>query len=414
MASRRINLDWPLVVTALLLTTYGVLMVYSAGQTDVPQAHVVHAYRAQIVWWLIAVVAAFVMTRASVRFIEWMTVPLYGFAILLLLVVLVPGFGSGGGTAASVKGWLTIGGHRLGQPAEFAKLAVVLMLARLLSRNKQAPRSTIDLWQPIVAMLIPLGLIAIQPDFGTAMVFIGIFFAMLFWAGVSPRLLLLLASPAISLILTFDTRVWGTWFLLFIALLIWYKPYPGEGVLLAVANVVMGIIGQLVWEKFKPYQQNRLLVFFDPTLDTRGAGYHVHQSQMAIGSGGWLGRGFTMGPQKRLGFFPEQHTDFIFAVVGEELGFIGVTLAIGLFLFLFLRVVRIAERANDSFSSLVAFGLLASWFSHVFENIGMTLSLDAGNSASRSRSSAMAGRSCSPAGWPSASWQEYRAKGVGG
>src|SRR5207248_9196026 len=124
-----------------------------------------------------------------------------------------------------------------------------------------------------------------------------------------------------------------------------------------------------------PYQRNRLLVFLDPTVDPRNAGYHVIQSKVAIGSGGLFGSGFLMGPQKRLAFLPEQHTDFIFAVVGEELGFIGVTAALALFLFLFLRVIRIAERANDSFSSLVAFGLLASWFTHVFENIGMTVAV---------------------------------------
>jgi rod shape determining protein RodA len=116
-------------------------------------------------------------------------------------------------------------------------------------------------------------------------------------------------------------------------------------------------------------------VFLDPSVDPKGSGYHVIQSRIAIGSGGWFGRGYLQGPQKRLAYLPEQYTDFIFAVLGEELGFIGVGLALALFLFLFLRVIRIAERANDSFSSLVAFGLLASWFTHVLENVGMTLNL---------------------------------------
>jgi len=136
---------------------------------------------------------------------------------------------------------------------------------------------------------------------------------------------------------------------------------------------MMGIVGPLLWEHMKPYRQNRLKVFLDPSVDPRGSGYHVIQSQVAIGSGGWFGRGYLHGPQKRLAFLPEQYTDFIFAVVGEELGFIGVTIALALFLFLFLRVIRIAERANDSYSSLVAFGLLACWFTHVLENVGMTV-----------------------------------------
>ena len=131
----------------------------------------------------------------------------------------------------------------------------------------------------------------------------------------------------------------------------------------------------MMWEKLAPYQQKRLLVFLNPNIDPRQAGYHVIQSQVAIGSGGWFGKGYTRGTQKRLAFLPAQHTDFIFEVVGEELGFIGVTLAIALFALLFLRVTKIAERANDSYSSLVAFGLLASWFVHVVENMGMTLNL---------------------------------------
>src|SRR4051812_28423052 len=152
-----------------------------------------------------------------------MTVPLYGFAIFLLIVVLL--FGSGGGTAESVKGWITIGGKRLGQPAEFAKLAVVMMLARVLSQGRGTPRSTFDLWKPIVVVAVPLLLILKQPDLGTAIVFVGIFFLMLFWTGVPWKLLILLASPVVSLVLTFKTIVWGAWFILLIGLLFWYKPY---------------------------------------------------------------------------------------------------------------------------------------------------------------------------------------------
>jgi rod shape determining protein RodA len=214
-----------------------------------------------------------------------------------------------------------------------------------------------------------------QGDLGTSMVFVGIFFAMLFWAGVPWQLLLLLASPVVSLLLGFDSLVWGIWFLLLLALVLWYKPFLGEGLFAVAANVMMGIVGPLVWEHLKVYQRLRLQVFLDPSVDPRGSGYHVIQSKIAIGSGGWLGRGYLHGPQKRLAYLPEQYTDFIFAVLGEELGFIGVGLALALFLFLFLRVIRIAERANDSFSSLVAFGLLASWFTHVLENVGMTLNL---------------------------------------
>jgi rod shape determining protein RodA len=302
-----------------------------------------------------------------------MTIYLYILSIVLLVVTLL--FGSGAGTAASVKGWLTIGGVRIGQPAELAKLTVVLMLARVLAARKEAPKSLLDLWKPALVVGIPWALIMLQPDLGTGIVFVGFAFAMLFWAGVSWPLLVLAASPVVSLIFAFNPMLWGAWFFLLLALVLWYKPYMYEGIFLVVMNVIFGVVSPIVWDKLAPYQQKRLLVFINPDIDRRQAGYHVIQSQIAIGSGGWFGKGFTEGTQKRLAFLPAQHTDFIFAVVGEELGFVGVTLAFSLFLLLFLRVTKIAERANDSFSSLVAFGLLASWLVHVLVNVGMTLNL---------------------------------------
>lgn len=374
MATRRINVDWPLVGIALALSLFGIAVVYSAGQTE-PSTFASRAWRAQIVWFVLALCGAYLISRANVRLLEWMTIPLYWFSIFLLFLVLLPGFGSGAGTAASVKGWLTIAGHRIGQPAEIAKLTVVLMLAMVLSKNRAAPKSMRDLWKPALIVGIPWALIMKQPDLGTGIVFVGIFFGMLFWAGVEWRLLVLIASPVVSLILAFSTSVWASWFCLFIALLIWYKPYLWEGVILATANVFTGVFAPILWERLAPYQQNRLRVFLDPSVDPRRSGYHVIQSQVAIGSGGWFGKGYLEGPQKRLAFLPAQHTDFIWAVVGEELGFIGVTLGLTLFLALFLRVVRVAERSNDSYSSLIAFGLLSSWFVHVLENVGMTINL---------------------------------------
>ena len=374
MLSRiRVTIDWPLLSVALLLSIYGIAMVYSAGQTDIPTVARL-AWRQQLIWFLLGIGGAYAISRASVRLLEWMAVPMYAFTIILLVTLIF--IGKGAGTAASTKSWLVIGGFRLGQPAELAKLTVVLMLARVLSGRRDAPKTLIELWKPALVVGVPWVLIMGQPDLGSGIVFIGIFFAMLFWSGISWRLLLLVASPVISLILVAaGTGLWGAWFLLMLALVIWYKPYLWEGVVLVAANIMMGVVAPLLWEGLKPYQQARLRTFIDPQMDARGSGYHVIQSQIAIGSGGWFGEGFTQGSQKRLLFLPEQHTDFIFAVVGEELGFLGVTIALSMFLILFLRIVRIAERANDSFSSLVAFGLLSSWFVHVLENIGMTINL---------------------------------------
>jgi rod shape determining protein RodA len=372
MGLRRVTPDWPLILTALALSIFGMAMVYSAGQTEMA-THVSRVWKQQVLWFFISLFFAWIITRASIRMLEWLSWPLYAFSVLLLILTLV--IGTGAGTAASTKSWIAIGGVRLGQPAELAKLTVVLMLAKVLASNREAPKTLVELWKPALVVGVPWLLIMAQPDLGTGIVFIGILFGMLFWFGIPWPLLILVASPAVSLILAFSTTVWGAWFLLLVALVIWYRPFLAEGVFLVVSNVAMGVLAPLLWERLQPYQQKRLLVFLDPTMDPRQSGYHVMQSKVAIGSGGVFGKGYLAGTQKQLGFLPEQHTDFIFAVVGEELGFLGVMVAIALFLVLFLRVVRIAERANDSFSSLVAFGLLASWFMHVLVNIGMTLSL---------------------------------------
>ena len=369
---RRVITDYALLGGALALSIFGVAMVYSAGQTDVPTS-ALHAWVSQSRWLILGLVAAYFVSRGSVRFYEWVATPAYLFTLVLLAATLV--IGTGAGTAAGTKSWIAIGGVRLGQPSELAKVTVVLMLAKVLAARREPARSLLDIWQPAVVVLIPWLLIMMQPDLGTGIVFIGIFFAMLFWSGVPLPLLLLIASPAVSLVLAFNTSLWGAWFLLLIALVIWYKPFMLEGVALTTANVVMGVVAPVLWERLAPYQRHRLLVFLDPSIDPRRSGWHVIQSQVAIGSGGWLGKGYLLGTQKRLAFLPEQHTDFIFAVLGEELGFIGVTVALSLFLFLLLRTVRVAERANDSFGGLVAFGLASSWLVHVTVNVGMTLNL---------------------------------------
>ncbi len=369
---QRLVPDFTLLALALALSIYGVAMVYSAGQTDV-LTRVTSLWHRQLLWLGLGLVAAYLASRASVRMLDWLTPPLYvGTCFLLLLLLFV---GRGAGTAASHKSWLAIGGSRLGQPSEIAKVVVVLMLAKVLAARRDAPKSLVDLWQPALVVGIPWLLIMAQPDLGTGIVFMGIFFAMLFWSGCSWQLLLLAASPGISLVLAVNTTIWGAWFLLLIGLVLWYRPYVAEGAFVVVANVAMGVVAPLVWEKLNPYQQRRLLVFLDPGSDPLRSGYHVIQSQVAIGSGGWLGKGFTLGTQKRLAFLPEQHTDFIFPIVGEELGFVGVTVALVLFLVLFLRCVRVAGRATDSYSSLVAFGLVSTWFVHVLINVGMTLNL---------------------------------------
>jgi len=370
---RSLGPDRPLLIVVGLLLLFGLAVLYSAGQTDVPSFAAAGAWRRQIVWIMGGAVVAYGAFRVSPRLLEWAALPVYVIGLLLLGLTLV--IGGGAGTAASSKSWLYIGGHAIGQPAEFAKLATLLMLARHLSSRRESPETLRDLVPACLIAGVPALLVLAQPDLGSALVFVGILFAMLFWAGVSPVLIVILASPVASLLLAFNVWTWAGWMAV-ISILWWAgRLYFWEGVAVFMANFAMGAIALPVWRRLAPYQQNRLLTFLNPEVDPQKAGYHAIQSKVAIGSGGWFGNGYLEGPQKRLAFLPEQHTDFIFAVVGEELGFVGVVSALILFLALMLVLVRIARRATDPFTSLVVFGVLGLLFTHVFENVGMTVNV---------------------------------------
>jgi rod shape determining protein RodA len=212
-----------------------------------------------------------------------------------------------------------------------------------------------------------------QPDLGTAIVFSVILLGTLFWAGTPLRLIFFLVSPGMGLILAFNTWIWGAWITLLFAIVVLLKPKTVDAVMVMVVNVMAGAIAGPLWNQLEGYQQNRILVFLDPSIDPRGAGYNLIQSRVAIGSGGLFGKGFLEGSQKRLAFLPEQHTDFIFSVVGEEFGFIGVTLILIAFGLIFWRLVRISASARDTFSQLVPFAIFSSWFIHVLVNTGMTV-----------------------------------------
>jgi len=372
VAARIRELDKPLLAVTLLLAAFGLATLYSAGQTDVP-SFVTTIWLKQLIWLGVALVAVIMVFRVSPRLLEWATPYVYLVSVVVLLFTLA--FGTGGGTAASSKSWIAIGGHRLGQPSELAKLAVVMMLARWLAERRAAPATLRELVPPCLIAGVPFLLIVAQPDLGSALVLVAILFSMLYWAGTKPSLLLLLASPAIGLVLSFSTIVWGAWIVLLFGLLLWWRPYVWEGLTVMLLNVAMGVVALPFWRHLAPYQQNRLLAFLNPDVDPRATGWHVIQSRVAVGSGGFLGKGFTHGSQKRLAFLPAQHTDFIFSVVGEELGFVGVLAALGLFAALILVLFRIARRATDPFSGLVVFGIAGMLFTHIVENVGMTVNL---------------------------------------
>jgi rod shape determining protein RodA len=199
--------------------------------------------------------------------------------------------------------------------------------------------------------------------------------AALYWAGVSLAAILMLVSPAASLLLGFSPRVWGVWFIGLVIFLYFHRPYIVETVAVLAANVATGVLTQPLWRSLADYQQQRLLVFLNPGADPQGAGWHLIQSQVAIGSGGWFGQGFAQGPQKRLAFLPEQHTDFIFSVVGEELGFMGVILFLVLFGWFLWRVIQVAKLTPNAFGGLLVFCIFSVWFAHLFINVGMTVGI---------------------------------------
>ncbi len=366
--------DPALFLAALVMTSFGIAMIYSAGVLNIPSPITEGAWILQIQWAAISLVAFVVIRQIGPRWIEWVAVPAYVLCVILLLATLFVGAGSG--TAAGVRSFLEIGPIRF-QPSELAKLATILALARYLGTRPEDPATLRALVNPAAIVGVPFVLVILQPDLGTALAFVGILFAALFWAGTPIGLLALLMSPGISLVLSFDPRIWAAFFVfLVLALYLYrYRLFLVESLAVVLASLAAGTISTPLWNSFADNQQNRILVFLDPSVDPRGAGYHVVQSMVAIGSGGLTGNGFTEGTQKRFDFLPEQHTDFIFSVIGEELGYLGTILTLLLFAVILYRLVRMAEGEADPFAGLVIFGIFGAWLVHVFVNVGMTVGM---------------------------------------
>jgi len=352
---------------ALLLAALGIGMIWSAGQVDLPSG-VTGAWRRQLAWLCISILAFAAVTRVPLRWLEWATPWIYAFSIILLLAVLIVGSGP------NTRSWLRVAGFSF-QPAELAKLATILLLARLLGLRKEPQTRLFDLWKPVLAVVVPFLLVMAQPDLGSALIFVVILVCALFWAGIPLFTIFMLVSPGVSLILGFSAAVWGVWFVIVVLGLYLRRPFMAEAVAVALANLAAGALATPLWNRLAPYQQRRLLVFLDPDIDPRGAGWHLIQSKVAIGSGGVTGQGFGLGPQKRLAFLPEQHTDFIFSVVGEELGLIGVLVFLALLAWFLRRVLRIATGSTQGFGSLIVFCFFGVWFAHLVINVGMTVGL---------------------------------------
>lgn len=374
-------LDSGFVLALLALSAFGVAMIYSTGQLNVPSPVVEGVWIRQLVWFVFGLTAFTIISRISSNWIEWIAVPAYVLAVVLLAVTLV--VGTGRGTAAGVTSFLQFGGLQF-QPAEVAKIATILALARLMASRREATgHGSRRSWQltdvigPCALVGLPLLLVLLQPDLGTAMAFAGILMAVLFWSGIPLTYLFLLVSPAIALVVSFNTWLFSAYMVALIGLLYLRRSrlYTFEYVAVLVFNLAVGTVARILWDSLAPYQQNRVLVFLDPGLDPQQAGYHLVQSKVAIGSGGLTGKGFTLGTQKRFNFLPEQHTDFIFAVIGEEFGFVGTLLVLSGFAYVLFRLVRMATETGGHFASFVLFGIFGAWITHVFVNTGMTVGL---------------------------------------
>ncbi len=366
--------DPALFLGVLLMTAFGVAMVYSAGVLNIPSPITEGAWIRQAQWAAIALVSFFIIHQIHARWFEWVATPAYVVSVLLLVITLIVGTGSG--TAVGVRSFIDFGFIRF-QPSEFAKLATILALARYLGTRSEDPTTLRGLVAPAAIVGAPLVLVILQPDLGTALAFVGILFATLFWAGTPIGLMALLLTPGIGLVLSFDPRIWAAFFVILVGALYLYRNrlFLVESLSVVLANLGAGTISTPLWNSLAEYQQNRILVFLDPSVDPRGAGYHVVQSMVAIGSGGPTGKGFTAGTQKRFDFLPEQHTDFIFSVIGEELGYMGTVLTLILFAFILYRLVKMAEGESDPFAGLVTFGIFGAWLVHIFVNIGMTVGM---------------------------------------
>ena len=359
------ELDWLLVVVVIGLTTLGGLMIRSTELTNE------QSFYCWQHWFLGSIGVVILFTLARWRYenlLRWIWV-IYGVTNVSLLTVMFMGT-----SALGAQRWISIGGFNI-QPSEFAKLGLIITLAGVLHRNTTMNLAVVFKILGITAL--PWALIFLQPDLGTSLVFGSITLGMLYWANANPGWLALLVAPLVSAILFgIYLPVWFLWVGIVGAIAWRSLPWKWLGTFsMVVVNLLAGGIGKLFWGLLKDYQKARLILFLDPDKDPLGGGYHLIQSRIAIGAGQLWGRGLHEGTQTQLGFIPEQHTDFIFSAIGEELGFAGALLVIGCFWLICLRLVIIAQNSKDNFGSLIAIGVLFMVVFQVLVNIGMTIGL---------------------------------------
>ncbi len=359
--------DWVTLLLLVMLLTCGIIAIYSASTTQIGNDfQTENFYIKQIIWIIIAFIITLLIIRTPYSVIEIMIAPAYILSIILLIIVLF---------MPEIKGsqrWIPLGLFNF-QPSEMAKLTTILLVTKLISKPQ------ITNWQIIsrsfLFFLIPIILIFFEPDLGTSLSFIVSLFVILAISDLSAFYIVLIVSPLISIVVSFSLIVFIIYILILIYIL--YKTELDKIIIgfAVVLNTFFFFITPFIWNSLKVYQQNRILTFIDPMRDPFGAGYQIIQSRIAIGSGGFWGKGFLMGTQKNLNFLPEHHTDFIFSVIGEEFGFLGCAIILLIYFLFLYRIVRHINALKRKEFRFAAIGILAYLTFQIFINIGMNIGI---------------------------------------
>lgn len=369
--------DRPLLLLYLTLVLMGWISIYAAVYNN-EHASILdlsQSYGKQLLWIITAFALGLMIMLTDAKFFNAFAYPIYIGTILLLIVVLFTGK-----EIAGSKSWFEIGGFRL-QPAEFAKFATNLALAHFLSALDFDNRKRKSQFIPLIILAIPALLILLQNDTGSAIVYTSLALV-LYRQGMPGSILLIGVAVAILAImaLLFNQyiviSVVGVLLIGFTFFIRrnWQNIVKVLGIFIVASTFVLSV-DYAFQNVLEPHQKTRINVLLGKQIDLKGAGYNVNQSKIAIGSGGFWGKGFLKGTQTKFNFVPEQSTDFIFCTVGEEWGFVGSTVVMLLFLALIVRIIMMAERQRSDFSRIYGYGVASILFFHFFVNIGMTIGL---------------------------------------
>jgi rod shape determining protein RodA len=362
------ELDYLSLGIVLVLTIIGLFSIYSASSagSDSPWPHQFIIQVISLILGLGFFGVIYLTPKQILLSNAWI------FYFLGMILLIIPIFISG--RIGETNRWIDLGIVKV-QPSEFMKLFLILILARYFATTKNSTESFRYVFKPLILTLIPFGLVFIQPDLGTSLVYLAVFAGMLFASGFRVYYIFLLIAPFVTIIAAFDLTAFTIWGILLGFIIFFNQTNIFTSVGIFIGNITVGLITPLVWNQLKPYQQTRILTMFNAELDPLGAGYQVLQSQIAIGSGGLRGKGFMAGTQTHLRFLPEQHTDFIFSVFAEEMGFVMVAVLFILFFILFIRWFTMAFNARDKLGSMLVVGGTVALLFHFFINIGMTVGL---------------------------------------